>query len=74
MLYYLLSGSPPRDLALVKNPLCAILETEPVPLQERKPGLPQPLIDLVNLALNDKKELRFKSAKELKQALQAVKI
>lgn len=73
LLYYLLTGYPPRDLERVKNPLCSILETDPVPLQARKPKLPKELIEIVNSALNDKKELKFKSAKEFKEALKSVK-
>ena len=74
LLYYLLTGYPPRDLERVKNPLCVILETDPVSLQARKPKLPKELIEIVNTALNDKKELKFKSARELKKALQNFKI
>lgn len=74
LLYYLLTGFPPRDLERVKNPLCVILETDPVPLQARKPKLPKELLEIVNTALNDKKELKFKSAKEFKEALKNLKI
>lgn len=69
VLYYLLTGCPPRDLERVKNPLCAVLESDPVPIKARNHKLPQSLCDLIDSALDDKKELKFKTAKEFKEAL-----
>lgn len=74
VLYYLLTGYPPRDLERVKNPLCAVLESDPVPIKARNHKLPQALSGLLDAALDDKKELKFKSAKGLKEALDSLKV
>ena len=74
VLYYLLTGYPPRDLERVKNPLCAVLESDPVPIKARNHKLSQSFSELIDSALDDKKELKFKTAKELKEALGSLNV
>lgn len=74
VLYYLLCGYPPRDLERVKNPLCAVLESDPVPIKARNHKLSGPLVELIDSALDDKTELKFKTAKEFKEALLSLNV
>ncbi|NOY76004.1 MAG: protein kinase [Kiritimatiellaeota bacterium] len=67
--YYLLTGSPSRDMGSVKNPMAAVLETKPIPLARRLPEAPPTLTALLDSALDDSSELRFKSAAEFADAL-----
>ncbi|MCK5844415.1 MAG: protein kinase, partial [Victivallales bacterium] len=67
--YYLITGSPPRDMGSVKNPMAAVLETDPVPTARRLPDIPPKLAILLDSALDDRSGLRFKSAAEFADAL-----
>jgi pSer/pThr/pTyr-binding forkhead associated (FHA) protein len=67
-LYYMLTGYFPRDLQ-GKDPLLAILQNSPIPIQQRNAKIPLPLAKVIDLALIDKPEIHFKTAIDLKQAL-----
>ncbi|MBN1863370.1 MAG: protein kinase [Victivallales bacterium] len=71
VLYYLLAGHPPRDMRQIRNPMCAVLESDPVPIRKRNPRISKRLADLLDSALDDRKMLKFKTAKDLKNALEA---
>ena len=70
-LYCMLTAKYPRNFADME-PMLAILKTQPIPIRQHNPALPQPLADLIDLALKDYPELHFKSALEFKHALSAV--
>lgn len=70
-LYYILTGTPPRDFTGTDRWL-AVLQTEPVPVRFRDASIPQPLAEVIDFALADKPEIHFKSAAEFKQALERV--
>ena len=74
VLYYLVSGHPPRDMKSVKNPMAAVLETEVVPLARRLPDAPAKFAILLDSALDDRSELRFKSAAEFAEALRELPV
>lgn len=69
-LYNMLTGSYPRDFPKGKDPWQVILWTDPVPILERDVPLPARLAAVIDEALRDKPAIRFKSAAELKRALQ----
>ncbi|GAC1447871.1 MAG: hypothetical protein NVS2B14_12290 [Chamaesiphon sp.] len=49
-----------------------ILQTDPVPIHQRYASIPQPLADVIDLALLDKPEIHFKDAANFKWALLSV--
>ena len=67
-LYFMLTLKHPRDLQGVETML-AILKTQPVPIQARDASISQTLANLIDSALKDDAELKFKSASDFKQAL-----
>lgn len=68
-LYYLLTGTYPREL---KNPsdLLGVLKTDPIPIRDRVPSLDSKVAEVIDIALQDNPEIHFKSAVALKEALQ----
>ncbi len=70
-LYFMLCGRPPRDFKPGIDVWRAILETKPVPLAQRKPDIPPRLAAVVDHALREEPEIPFKSATELRHALQS---
>ena len=70
-LYYMLTAEYPRNFVGIE-PMLAILKTQPVPIRDRNPDVPEYLADLIDLALKDYPELHFKSAMEFKNTLLAV--
>jgi len=68
-LYFMLAGTAPRGDDFGQNPLRMILEKEPLPIRTVAPKVPEPIADLIDAALDDKKALKFKSAVEFKNAL-----
>jgi len=68
-LYFMLTATYPRDLTGNADPMLEILTKPPVPIRERDNSIPQPLAELLDLALVDYPELYFKSAIAFKEAL-----
>jgi len=68
-LYFMLTNKYPRDFSSGKDPLTQILETSPVPILHRNINIPKKLADLIDFALDDSKQLHFKSAEEFKYAI-----
>ena len=62
----------PRPFAAGQDAWYTVLETSPVPIRERNRAIPTRLADVIDRALIDKPEITFKSAAELKRALEAV--
>jgi len=69
-LYAMLTGSVPRDFPRRTDPWQIVLSTEPVPIQQRNSSVPRRLAQVIDQALQDSGELHFKSAADLKRALQ----
>ncbi len=71
-LYYLLTGSAPRDFPRGKDPWQIVLQTEPTPIRVRNSSVPKKLAEVIDRALVDKPAILFKSASEFKKALEEV--
>lgn len=70
-LYYMLTGAFPRDFT-GKDPLLAVLQTNPVPIRERDAAIPNQLAEVIDLALIDHPKIHFQNAAAFKQALISV--
>jgi eukaryotic-like serine/threonine-protein kinase len=71
-LYFMLTGMYPRQLSLDIDPMLEILTKPAVPIRERDSSIPQPLAQLLDLALIDNPQLHFKSAISFQDALLSV--
>jgi serine/threonine-protein kinase len=69
-LYYLLAGRPPLNLRAGREPICVILDEEPLPLDQARPGLPSGLAGVVHRALAKDPAQRFPDAATMRTALQ----
>ncbi len=69
LLYFMLTKEHPRDMRDDNNHIKMILESYPVPIKERNIGIPNPLTELIDYALEDIEDLHFKTAAEFKKAL-----
>lgn len=68
-LYYMLTGKTPRNFS---NPtdINRIFENPPSPLWDYNPYVPKVITSVIDAALDDRQTFRFKSADQLKFALQ----
>jgi len=71
-LYYMITGTYPRDFSSNKDPYLILLQTDPISISERAPTLPQPLANLIDQALVDNPKIIFKTAIAFKQALKEI--
>ncbi|MEM7594031.1 MAG: serine/threonine protein kinase, partial [Cyanobacteria bacterium P01_A01_bin.83] len=71
-LYFMLTGTHPRNLTNKVNPMLEILTKPSVPIREREPSIPVSLAELIDYALIDNPELNFKSAIAFKQNLLSI--
>ncbi|KJU81836.1 serine/threonine protein kinase [Candidatus Magnetobacterium bavaricum] len=69
-LYYLLTGKFPRDFPKGKDPWYIVLQSRPVPILNRDPKIPKRLAEVIDEALIDQPEIKFKTAIGLKRALE----
>jgi pSer/pThr/pTyr-binding forkhead associated (FHA) protein len=69
-LYYMLTRQYPRDFPRGKDPWQIVLQTDAVPIRQRVPAMPVRLAAVIDQALVDKPEIGFKTARELKSALE----
>jgi serine/threonine-protein kinase len=67
-LYYLLTGSPPRDFG-DKDRCLAVLEEDPVPIRRRRSDLPSRLAGVIDAALKEEPAIGSRTAAAFKQAL-----
>ncbi len=70
MLYELFSGGPPHDAASYEQLVVKIATTDPTPLRQKLPSLPEALQQVVEQALRRDPDQRFSSAKEMRTALE----
>jgi serine/threonine-protein kinase len=69
-LYNLLTGHVPRHFPADKDPWLVVLESDPVPIRRRNAAIPPRLAEVIDHALVEEPEIPFRSASELKQALE----
>ena len=74
--YFMLTGMFPKNLEDPNpmNMMVELLTKSAIPIRERDTSIPQPLADLIDLALIDNPELHFKSAITFKQGLRSLAI
>ncbi len=68
-LYFMLSGSPPREFPKGVDPVQIVLEEDPVPICERDTSIPKALAKVIDAALVDKPCVTVASAAQLAAAL-----
>ena len=68
-LYNMITGHTPRDFPRGKDPWQVVLNTSPVIIRARDRTIPERLAQVIDYALDDSKELHFKTAAEFKRAL-----
>ena len=59
-LYNLLTGCVPRDFAADRDPWLTVLETDPVPIRQRRAALPPRLAEVIDAALVETPSIRFR--------------
>lgn len=69
-LYYMVTGYTPRDFSKERDPWQTVLQTRAVPIRKRSSAVPRRLAKVIDEALVDNPEIRFKTAAELKHALE----
>lgn len=69
-LYFLLTGAAPRDFPKGEDPWQRVLSTPPVPIRQREQKVPWRLAEVIDQALIDQPRIAFRSATELRQALE----
>ena len=70
LLYHMLTGGFPRDFRRGGDLIRTVLDTAPVPILKRHASVPRRLAKVIDGALVDKPDIPFKSAADLKKALQ----
>ena len=66
-LYYMLTLQPPRDFGKGRDPWQVVLQTKAVPIRQRAPEVPTRLATVIDEALIDDPEIRFKTAAEFRR-------
>ena len=67
--FYMLTGKPPRRFS-PKEDIAKLFEEHPIPVRALNPDIPLPIAQTLHAALEDRRELKFKSAAALKFAMQ----
>jgi hypothetical protein len=65
----MLTGYFPRDFPTDKDPLLTLLQSQPVPINERDPSIPDKIAATIDASLSDKTSIVFRNAAEFKLAL-----
>lgn len=68
-LYFMLTGRPPRDFSDTSRDVMRIFNAPPLPVRDFLPRLSPRLAEVIDSALDDRVQLHFKSADQLKFAL-----
>jgi eukaryotic-like serine/threonine-protein kinase len=66
--YHVLTGQFPRD-RVGQEPLSGILDSDPIPIRERDPRVPEPVARAIDRALNANPGKRFQDAASMKDHL-----
>lgn len=70
--YNMLTGKVPRDFARGKDPWQTVIQSSAVPIRNRDASIPEALAKVIDSALIDQPEIRFKTAISLKRAIEEV--
>jgi WD40 repeat protein/serine/threonine protein kinase len=65
VLYEMVTGQRPFEGDSVADALTSVLNDDPRPIAERRPGVPRALVNMVGAALKKNREDRYQSANEL---------
>lgn len=68
-LYYMLTGKTPRNFSDPTD-INRIFENAPSPIKSHNPYIPDEIAEVIDSALDDRQSFRFRSAYQLKSALQ----
>ncbi|MDX1431151.1 MAG: FHA domain-containing protein [Gammaproteobacteria bacterium] len=68
--YRMLTGTTPRTFSRELDPWLVALQSAPVPIRSRDPSIPRPLAKVIDTALIDRPEIPYKTARELRQAIE----
>jgi len=69
-LYFLLSGFTPRDFFPGRDPWRTVWDTDPVPILKRGVPVPPRLAEVIDQALVDRPEIKFKEVARFRTALE----
>lgn len=67
--YKMVTGKHARKYSRETDPWLTTLKTSPIPIRDYEPSIPKALASLIDTALIDKPQIRFKSAIEFKEEL-----
>lgn len=70
--YFMITGTYPRDFPKDKDPWMVVLKEKPIPINERNISIPKHLAQIIDEALQDDPDIRFKEALTLRQAVEQV--
>lgn len=68
-LYYMLTGMPPRNFSNAME-VMHVFGKMPVPVREINPYVPEKIAEVIDFALDDRESLHFKTADQLRFALE----
>ncbi|WP_416668419.1 protein kinase domain-containing protein [Egbenema bharatensis] len=71
-LYQMLTGTSPRNFS-GKDPYLALLQNEPVPIQQQNPKIPRSLAEVIDTALVDNPEIRVRDAAAFRRMLESMR-
>ncbi|MFI6638736.1 hypothetical protein [Streptomyces sp. NPDC050504] len=63
------TGYTPRDFPRAKDPWQVVLQSAPVPIRRRDPGMPRALASVIDRALTEQPAIGFQSAADLRREL-----
>jgi WD40 repeat protein len=69
ILYHVLAGQPPYQGSNSKEVLASIARQDPIPIEQRQPGVPRELATIIHKAMSRDANARYPSAKELAEDL-----
>ncbi|MET9342150.1 protein kinase [Nonomuraea sp. NPDC003804] len=71
-LYHALTGQYPRDFPAGRDPWQIVLQSPPVAIRRRDPGVPKALAAVIDRALQEKPAIGYQSAADLHDALRTL--
>jgi len=71
-LYYMLTGTCPRDFQRGQDPWLVVLQTNAVPIRQRDSLIPERLAEVIDQALVDNPSIYFRSVAEFRQTLEGI--
>jgi eukaryotic-like serine/threonine-protein kinase len=71
-LYYMLTGTCPRDFQRGQDPWLVVLQTNAVPIRQRDSLIPERLAEVIDQALVDNPSIHFRSVAEFRETLEGI--